>query len=519
MDSTVLIVIGVFLAVIILMLVFSNIRIVPQARAFVIERLGVYKTTWNAGLHLKVPFIERVVKSVSLKEQVLDFPPQPVITKDNVTMQIDSVVFCKVFDPKLFCYGVENPMAGLQNLSATTLRSIIGDMELDATLTSREMINAKMQKVLDEATDAWGIKVTRVEIKNIQPPKEIEEVMTKQMRAERERRQTVLEAQAHQEAVVSRAEGDKRAKILAAEAERDAQISLAEGRARSIQLVYQAEADGLEALKNANVSETVLKLKSIEALKNVADGRATKIFMPSDISNLVLPSVLPVRRSGSGMRRRLTTAKSPGRLRRRIRVCPPRPAWKACARRSQPRRSALTLSIRAEASPETAARSNRAGLTVYGTLPLREGFICDKMKRIADRRKREVPDMNLKGRNFLTLKDFTPEEILCFLDRAEELKQQKKAGIAHQNHPGKNIALIFEKTSTRTRCSFEVAAHDLGMHVTYLDPTGSQSGRRNPSRTPRESWGACTTELSTGALDRTSWRSLRRMPASRSGMA
>ena len=259
MDSTVLIVIGVFLAVIILMLVFSNIRIVPQARAFVIERLGVYKTTWNAGLHLKVPFIERVVKSVSLKEQVLDFPPQPVITKDNVTMQIDSVVFCKVFDPKLFCYGVENPMAGLQNLSATTLRSIIGDMELDATLTSREMINAKMQKVLDEATDAWGIKVTRVEIKNIQPPKEIEEVMTKQMRAERERRQTVLEAQAHQEAVVSRAEGDKRAKILAAEAERDAQISLAEGRARSIQLVYQAEADGLEALKNANVSETVLK--------------------------------------------------------------------------------------------------------------------------------------------------------------------------------------------------------------------------------------------------------------------
>lgn len=202
-------------------------------------------------------------------------------------MQIDSVVFCKVFDPKLFCYGVENPMAGLQNLSATTLRSIIGDMELDATLTSRETINAKMQKVLDEATDAWGIKVTRVEIKNIQPPKEIEEVMTKQMRAERERRQTVLEAQAHQEAVVSRAEGDKKAKILAAEAERDAQISLAEGRAKSIQLVYQAEAEGLEALKNANVSETVLKLKGIEALKNVADGRATKIFMPSDITSIV----------------------------------------------------------------------------------------------------------------------------------------------------------------------------------------------------------------------------------------
>jgi len=277
----------VIVIIIALALVVTNIRIVPQARAFVIERLGVYKTTWGAGLHLKVPFIERVIKNVSLKEQVLDFPPQPVITKDNVTMSIDSVVFCKVFDPKLFCYGVENPMAGLQNLSATTLRSIIGDMELDATLTSREIINAKMQKVLDEATDAWGIKVTRVEIKNIQPPKEIEEVMTKQMRAERERRQTVLEAQAHQEAVVSRAEGDKKAKILAAEAERDAQISLAEGRAKSIQLVYQAEAEGLEALKNVDVTEAVLKLKGIEALKDVADGRATKIFMPSDITGIV----------------------------------------------------------------------------------------------------------------------------------------------------------------------------------------------------------------------------------------
>ena len=277
----------VLIGIIVLSLILTNIRIVPQARAFVIERLGVYKTTWYAGLHLKIPFIERVVRNVSLKEQVLDFPPQPVITKDNVTMQIDSVVFCKVFDPKLFCYGVENPMAGLQNLSATTLRSIIGDMELDATLTSRETINAKMQKVLDEATDAWGIKVTRVEIKNIQPPKEIEEVMTKQMRAERERRQTVLEAQAHQEAVVSRAEGDKKAKILAAEAERDAQISLAEGRAKSIQLVYQAEAEGLEALKNANVSDSVLRLKGIEALKDGADGRATKIFMPSDITGIV----------------------------------------------------------------------------------------------------------------------------------------------------------------------------------------------------------------------------------------
>ena len=281
---TVLLVILIIIAVI---LICVNIRIVPQGYVFVIEHLGRYKTSWQAGLHVKVPFLERVAKTISLKEQVLDFPPQPVITKDNVTMQIDSVVFMKVFDPSLYTYGVENPIAGLQNLSATTLRNIIGDMELDQTLTSRETINGKMQAILDEATDQWGIKVTRVEIKNIQPPKEIEEVMTKQMRAERERRQTVLEAQAHQEAVVSRAEGDKKAKILAAEAERDAQIALAEGKAKSIELVYQAEAEGLEALKNANVSESVLRLKGIEALKDVSDGRATKIYMPSDIAGMV----------------------------------------------------------------------------------------------------------------------------------------------------------------------------------------------------------------------------------------
>ena len=281
---TVLLVILIIIAVI---LICVNIRIVPQGYVFVIEHLGRYKTSWQAGLHVKVPFLERVAKTISLKEQVLDFPPQPVITKDNVTMQIDSVVFMKVFDPSLYTYGAENPIAGLQNLSATTLRNIIGDMELDQTLTSRETINGKMQAILDEATDQWGIKVTRVEIKNIQPPKEIEEVMTKQMRAERERRQTVLEAQAHQEAVVSRAEGDKKAKILAAEAERDAQIALAEGKAKSIELVYQAEAEGLEALKNANVSESVLRLKGIEALKDVSDGRATKIYMPSDIAGMV----------------------------------------------------------------------------------------------------------------------------------------------------------------------------------------------------------------------------------------
>ena len=277
----------VILLIVILALVAVNIRIVPQGYVFVIEHLGKYKTSWSAGLHVKIPFLERVAKTISLKEQVLDFPPQPVITKDNVTMQIDSVVFMKVFDPALYTYGVENPIAGLQNLSATTLRNIIGEMELDQTLTSRETINGKMQVILDEATDQWGIKVTRVEIKNIQPPKEIEEVMTKQMRAERERRQTVLEAQAHQEAVVSRAEGDKKAKILAAEAERDAQVALAEGKAKSIELVYKAEAEGLEALKNANVSESVLRLKGLDALKEVSDGRATKIYMPSDLASLV----------------------------------------------------------------------------------------------------------------------------------------------------------------------------------------------------------------------------------------
>ena len=276
-----------FLIVILLAFILANVRVVPQANAFIIERLGRYTQTWSAGLHFKIPFIERVAKHVSLKEQVLDFPPQPVITKDNVTMMIDSVVFCYVFDPKLFTYGVENPIAGLQNLSATTLRNIIGEMELDQTLTSRDEINRRMQAILDDATDPWGIKVTRVEIKNIQPPKEIEEVMTKQMRVEREHRQTVLEAQAHQEAVVSRAEGDKKAKILSAQAERDAQIALAEGRARSIELVYQAEAQGLRALKEANIDEAVLRLKGLEALRTVSDGRATKIFMPSDLTSIV----------------------------------------------------------------------------------------------------------------------------------------------------------------------------------------------------------------------------------------
>ena len=288
--SPVGIVLIVILAIVVLIIFFSNVRIISQSTVAVIEHLGKFKTIWNAGIHVKVPFIERVARIVSLKEQVLDFPPQPVITKDNVTMQIDSVVFMRVFDAQLYTYGVENPIAGLQNLSATTLRNIIGDMELDQTLTSRETINARMQATLDEATDPWGMKVTRVEIKNIQPPKEIEEVMTKQMRAERERRQVVLEAQAHQEAVVSRAEGDKKAKILAAEAERDAQIALAEGKSKSIRMVYEAEAEGLEAIKNAKADESVIRLKTLDALKDVADGRATKIFLPSDVTN-VLSSV------------------------------------------------------------------------------------------------------------------------------------------------------------------------------------------------------------------------------------
>lgn len=227
------------------------------------------------------------MNKITLKEQVFDFPPQPVITKDNVSVKVDSVVFSKIFDPQKYTYGVENPIAGLQNLSATTLRSIIGGMELDTTLSSREAINTQMEAVLDQATDPWGIKVTRVELKNIDPPAEIEEVMTKQMRAERERRQTVLEAQAHQESVVSRAEGDKKAKVLAAEAEKEAKTALAQGEAESIRLVYEAQAQGLEKLREAHIDASVLKLKGLEALRDVADGRAPKIYMPTDIASIV----------------------------------------------------------------------------------------------------------------------------------------------------------------------------------------------------------------------------------------
>ena len=282
----------IVILVIIIVFLANQIRIVPQQACYIIERLGKYSTTWEAGLNVKVPVIDKIVKKISIKEQVYDFPPQDVITKDNVTISIDSVVYASVFDPKLYTYGIEKPIIGLQNLTATTLRSIIGAMELDQTLSSRADINRQMQDVLDEATDEWGIKVSRVEVKNIKPPKEIEEVMTKQMRAERERRQTVLEAQAHKESVVSRAEGDKQAKLLDAEAERDAKIALAKGQAEAIRLVYEAEAEGLRRLAESGVNENILRLKSIEAMKDVADGRATKIFIPNNLAEGVGPAAI-----------------------------------------------------------------------------------------------------------------------------------------------------------------------------------------------------------------------------------
>ena len=286
MNITSLVFLAVFIVILVLLLAF-NIIIVPQAHEYIIEFLGKYEKTWSAGLHIKIPLLERVASTVSLKEQVLDFEPQHVITKDNVGISVDSVVFCKVFNSKDFTYGVENALTGLENLSATTLRSILGEMDLDNALSGRDQINARMEKVLDESTDPWGLKVTRVELKNIDPPREIAEAMSKQMKAEREKRQTVLEAQAHQESVITRAEGDKKAKVLAAEAECEAQAKIAEGKAEAIKKVYDAEAAGIRMLREAGIDESVLRLKSIEALKDVADGNATKIFMPADISNIV----------------------------------------------------------------------------------------------------------------------------------------------------------------------------------------------------------------------------------------
>lgn len=281
-------------------ILFSCIRIVPQATEHVIEFLGKYRTTWSAGVHFLVPFFERVAKRITLKEQVLDSPPQPVITKDNVTMQIDTVVYFRVFDAKLYAYGAVNPVSALENLTATTLRNIVGELELDSTLTSRDTINGKMTSILDEATDQWGIKVTRVELKNIIPPKEIQSAMEKQMKAERDRRETLLQAEGHKAAAITRAEGDKQAMILAAEGERDARIARAEGEAKAIYLAKKAEADGIKALKEAAPDYAVLELKKYESLVKVADGQAAKIIIPTDAVEAVTKNVMFAETTGIG---------------------------------------------------------------------------------------------------------------------------------------------------------------------------------------------------------------------------
>ena len=290
----------IFMIIIILLVVYivtSCVRIVPQAQAYVIERLGAYNGTWSVGMHFKVPFIDRVAKKVRLKEQVVDFAPQPVITKDNVTMRIDTVVYYQITDPKLYAYGVDNPIMAIENLTATTLRNIIGDLELDSTLTSRETINTKMRATLDEATDPWGIKVNRVELKNIIPPTEIQNAMEKQMKAERERREailraegekksSILRAEGHKESMILEAEAEKEAAILNAEAKKEATIREAEGQAEAILKVQRATADGLRAIREAGADEAVIKLKSLEAFEKAADGKATKIIIPSEIQNL-----------------------------------------------------------------------------------------------------------------------------------------------------------------------------------------------------------------------------------------
>ncbi len=264
----------------------SLIKVVPQANEYVVEFLGSYQKTLGHGLHILIPFLNRVAKRVSLKEQVEDFPPQPVITKDNVTMQIDTVVYYMIFDSKLYTYGVESPIMALANLTATTLRNIIGELTLDECLTSRDVINIRMRTVIDEATDKWGIKVNRVELKNIIPPQDIQNAMEKQMRAEREKRQSIIEAEAHKQASVTRAQGDKEAMVLHAEAERDAAIARAKGQAESIRLVYEAEAKGIEMLKAAKMDEAVVMLKKLDALKAIGDGRATKIIIPTDLTSM-----------------------------------------------------------------------------------------------------------------------------------------------------------------------------------------------------------------------------------------
>ena len=277
-----LIVILIIVAVIIL----PNIKIVPQAKAYVVERLGSYFATWGNGLHIKFPFSDRISNQVSLKEIVKDFDPQPVITKDNVTMQIDTVVYFQITDAKLFTYGVENPINAIENLTATTLRNIIGELELDQTLTSRDIINAKMRSILDEATDPWGIKVNRVEVKNILPPRDIQEAMEKQMRAERERREKILQAEGEKKSSILIAEGEKESAILKAEAHKEAQIKMAEGEAEAMLKLKKAEADGIKLLKEAKADSSVLTLKSYEALEKVANGQSTKIIVPSNLQNV-----------------------------------------------------------------------------------------------------------------------------------------------------------------------------------------------------------------------------------------
>ena len=280
-----LIIIGI-IVFIVLLVVISNIKIVPQAHAYVIERLGAYYATWDTGLHVKIPFIDKISKKVSLKEQVVDFPPQPVITRDNVTMQIDTVVYFEITDPKLYCYGVERPLSAIENLTATTLRNIIGDLELDNTLTSRDTINDKIRIILDEATDAWGIKVIRVELKNILPPREIQDAMEKQMKAERERRARILDAEGEKRSQILVAEGMKESAILKADAVKEQKIREAQGEAEAILTVQKANADALRMLNEAAPTERIIQLKSLEAFAKSADGKATKIIIPSDIQSL-----------------------------------------------------------------------------------------------------------------------------------------------------------------------------------------------------------------------------------------
>ena len=295
--STIMSILGIILLILIVLILISCIKIVHQAQALVVERLGAYQATWGVGIHFKIPIIERVARRIDLKEQVVDFEPQAVITKDNVTMQIDTVVFYQITDPKMFCYGVANPIMAIENLTATTLRNIIGDLELDQTLTSRETINTKLRASLDVATDPWGIKVTRVELKNIIPPAAIQDAMEKQMKAERERREailraegekksTVLVAEGHKESAILNAEADKQAAILRAEAEKEATIREAEGQAEAILKVQQATADGIRFLKEAGADDAVLTMKSLEAFEKAADGKATKIIIPSEIQGI-----------------------------------------------------------------------------------------------------------------------------------------------------------------------------------------------------------------------------------------